>query len=237
MTTAEMLDLEYQRTKISDRTKLLRELQVAYRWAVNEIYKSADGPPMLVTVGEQITALVATTRNYDLESALTGGSLLGIKQLWLKLTTDTAFTLMVPKDITDSDFTEVDNQTTADPLIATGHPVYYAVTNFGQVRFAPALPSGAIIRADYSRIGPQPDPTVNPTQEDGTDLPSLFHDAICHKGTALLLLTLDDDRAPAYEAMAITTLNSAIYAASKAVRANAPVTTQPFRRYRMRRVI
>lgn len=235
MTTKEMLDLLRQRTKISDDTKLLRELQVAYRWAVNEIYKSADGPPMLVTVGEQITALVATTRNYDLESALTGGSLLGIKQLWLKLTSDSAFTLMVQRDISDPAFTDMDTHTLADPLIATAHPVLYAVTNFGQVRFAPALPSGAIIRADYSRIGPAPDPTVNPTQENGTDLPSLFHDAICHKGTSLLFATLDDTREASYEARAVTTMNSAIYAASKSVRANSPVRTQPFRRTSTRR--
>ena len=237
MTTQEMIDLLTQRTKVADATKVLRELHVAYRWAVNEIFKSADGPPMLMTVGEQITALVATTRNYDLETALTGGSLLGLKQLWLKLTSDSAFTLMIQKDISDPDFVAVDSQPSADPLIATGHPVMYAVTNFGQVRFAPALPAGAVIRADYSRIGPVPDPTTNPTQQDGTDLPSLFHDAICHKGTALLFATLDDTREAAYEARAITTLNSAIYAASKAVRTQSPITTQPFRAGRMRRWI
>lgn len=237
MTTAEMLTLLAQRTKITNQTKLLNELKSAYRWAVNEVFKSAGGPQMLITVGEELTALAATTRDYDLETALTGGSLLGIQHLDVKLPADTNFTLMLPRDISHPDFLALDNHTVADPLIASGHPVFYAVTNFGQVRFSPALPAAAVIRATYSRLGPAPDPTSNPTQQDGTDLPSLFHDAIVNKATAHLFNTLDDSREGSWETRAVTILNSAIYVAGKAVRTARPVETTPFRRGNRRRGI
>lgn len=237
MTTAEMLDLLYQRTKIADEAKLLRELRDAYDWAVTEIFVSADGPPMLVTVGEEITALIATTRNYDLETALTGGTLLGIQQLWAKLPNEVIFTRLIPRDISHPDFVAMDSSAAATPLIATGHPIFYAVTNYGQVRFAPALPAGTIIRADYSRIGPAPDPTVNPTQQDATDLPKIFHRAIVCKATAQLFNTLDDSREGSWETRAIDAKNRAIYAAGKVVRTQRPVETTPFRRGSRRRGI
>jgi hypothetical protein len=237
MTTSEMIALLKQRTKIGDASKVLRELQEAYKWAVNRIFKSADGPQLLVTVGEELPALVATTRDYDLESNLVGGSLLGIQTLWAKLPSEVLFTRMIPRDISQQDFIAMDSSTAADPKIATGYPVFYAVTNFGQVRFAPALPSGTVLRADYSRIGPAPDPTTNPTQEDGTDLPGLFHSGICNKATAHLFDTLDDDRAGGWETRAIDVLNDAIFAAGKGTRTARPVETRPFRRGNRRRGI
>lgn len=237
MTTQDMLDLLKQRTKITDQSKCLRELKVAYRWAVNEIYKSADGPALLVTVGEELPALLATTRDYDLESIIAtagGGTLLGLQTLWVRLPGDTKFTRLIPRDITSNDFVARDAQPATDPLIASGYPIFFAVTNYGQVRFAPALPTGAILRADYSRFGPEPDPITNPTQQDGTDLPSLFHDAIVHEATANLFLTLDDDRAIAWASKSLPTLNSAIYTAGKATRTQRPVETRPFTRSRRR---
>ncbi len=230
MTTAEMVDLCKQRTKVSDDTKILRELNSAYEWAVTEVFKSADGPQLLVKVGEEITALVATTRDYDLEAALTGGTLLGLTNLWAKLTTNSEFIRLVPVDVSSDEFVACDSSTIANPLIAYNLPIYYAVVNYGRVRFAPALPSGTVLRADYSKFGPVPDPTTNSTQDDGTDLPRMFHNAIVAKTVAHLFNTLDDSRESGWETRAIQFLNSAIYAAGKTVRTQAPVTTRPFRR-------
>lgn len=232
-----MLALLSQRTKIKNDPKVLNELRVAYRWAVNRIFKSADGPQLLVTVGEELPALLATTRDYDLESNLVGGTLLGLQTLWAMLPTEILFTRLIPREISQQDFIAMDSSTAADPKIATGYPVFYAVTNYGQVRFAPSLPTGTVLRADYARIGPAPDPTTNPTQQDGTDLPSLFHDAIVNKATAHLFDTLDDDRAGGWETRAIDVLNDAIYAAGKATRTARPVETRPFRRGNRRRGI
>lgn len=235
MTTQEMLDLLYQRTKISDQDKLLRELRDAYDWAVSEIFISADGPQLLMTVGEELPVLVSTTRNYNLEAALVGGSLLGLETLWVKLPTATLFTIVFPRTITDPDFLAMDSATAATPLIASGHPIFYAVINDGQIQFAPALPAGTVIRADYARVGSVPDTTTNPTQQDGADLPALFHRAIVCKATAQLFNTLDDSREGSWETRAIDAKNRAVYAAGKATRTQRPVQTQPFRRGNRRR--
>lgn len=235
MTTAEMIALLKQRTKIQDPTKLLLELREGYRWAVNKVFKSADGPQMLMTVGEEIT-LNADTRDYNLEANLAAGNnLLGFQQLWVKLPDGTNFSLMYPRDIEDPDFISQDSATAADPLIAQGHPIFFAVLNYGSVRFAPALPSGSVLRVDYARVGPVPDPTTNPTQENGTDIPGLFHSACVAKATAHLFNTLDDDREGGWETRAESFLNDAIFAAGKAARTQRPVKTQPFRRTRYRR--
>ncbi len=232
-----MIALLKQRTKINDATKILNELRVAYRWAVNRVFKSADGPQLLMTVGEELPALVATTRDYDLESNLVGGSLLGLQQLWAKLSTDTNFTRMIPRDVASQDFIAMDASPAATPQVATGYPIFYAVTNFGQVRFAPSLPAATVLRADYARLGPAPDPTTNPTQQDGTDLPSMFHDAICAKTTAHLFNTLDDSREGGWETRALDMINDAIFAAGKGTRTQRPVETRPFRRGNRRRGI
>jgi hypothetical protein len=235
MTTKEMLDLLKQRTKIQDPTKLLLELRAGYRWAVNKIYKSADGPAMLVTIGEELTALVATTRDYNIESHISGGNLLGMKQLWVKMPGDTGFTPMIPLDADDPQFQALDDQPAASPRVASGHPVFYAMLNFGSTRFAPALPTGSILRVDYARIGPVPDPTTNPTTENGVDIPALFHDGVVNKATAHLYNTLDDDREGSWETRAMDCLNDAIHAAGKGVRTQAPVRTKPFLAGRRRR--
>lgn len=235
MTTSEMLSILKNRTKISDPTKMLSELRVAYRWAVNEIFKSADGPQLLMTVGEQLPAFVAVTRNYDLESNLVGGNLLGLQTLWVKLLADLNFSRLIPREVTDPDFLNMDSSAIATPLVASGYPIFYAVVNFGQVRFAPALPIGAILRADYARFGLDPDPTSNPIMTDGMDLPSLFHDSIVHKATAQLFNILDDTREGAWETRAMSTITSAIYAAGKGTRTQRPVQTLPWRRGNRRR--
>lgn len=237
MTTSEMLALLYQRTKIADQPKLLNELRDAYDWAITKIFVSADGPQMLITVGEELPVLAATTRNYDLETNLVGGTLLGLQQLWAKLPSETTFTQLTPREISHPDFIEMDSGTVAAPLIANGYPIYYAVTNYGQVRFAPALPAATYLRADYSRIAAAPDPTTNPTQADGSDIPRIFHRAILCKATAQLFNTLDDSREGSWETRAIDSINTAIYAAGKVNRTQRPVETTPFRRGNRRRGI
>ncbi len=231
MLTSEMMDLLKLRTKVADQSKLLLELRSGYRWAARRIFNAEGGPDLLVTLGEELTALAATTRDYNVGS-LTAGVLLGIKQLWVKLPSDSKFTLMEPTDAGNVCFTNADSATTAAPVTAIGHPVFYTVVNVSKVRFAPALPSGAVVRIDYFRTGEPPDPTTNPTQTNGTDLPDVFHDAICSKAIAQTFGFLDDSREGAWETRARDELNDAIYLATK--RTQSPPQTTPFRAGRRR---
>lgn len=215
MTSQEMVDLVKDRSKQPDAAKILRELRSAFRWATNRVYLTEGGPDLLSTIGSELT-ISGTTRTYDI-AAFVSGNLLGLKELWLKLPTgDQVFTPMVECDATHPAFQANDEQVAADPLIASGHPVLYHIQNFSQVRFAPALPDGSILRVDYYKFGAPPDPTSNPTPSVvGTDLNALFHDAIVNKATAHCLENLDDDRTGAWETRARDVLNDALYAAQK----------------------
>ncbi len=230
-----MLDLMKQRTKVQDSAKLLRELRSAYRWAVRRVYNAAGGPDLLTTIGEELPVLAAVTRDYDLGAAVTGGEFLGVKMLSLKLPIDSFFTEMQPSDANATKFASADSAPVSNPNIAQGHPVMYTAINFSKVRFAPALPIGAIIRADYFRIGPVPDPTTNPTQEDGVDFPAIFHDAVVSKAVAQIFTTLDDTREGTSETRARDELNDAIYLATS--RTKGPVQTRPVRSHRRGRFI
>lgn len=235
MTTAEMVDLVKQRSKLQDEVKILRELRAAYRWVARRVFMSSRGPELLSTYGEELTALVSTTREFNIGAAVTGGELLGIKTLWAKLPGDTIFTPLEPADAGSPGFMAADSAPTADPDIATGHPVFFAIINYSSARFAPALPATTVLRVDYWRLGPAPDPTTNPTATLGTDLPAIFHDAIVTKCVAQTFHNIDDEREAADEAKARDELNDALIVGDK--RNQGPVQTTPFRSRRGRRWI
>ena len=221
MTTTEKLELIQQRTKMADQAKILRELRAANRWVMRRVYNSAGGADLVSTVGEELTALVTTTRDYDLGAAV-AGRFLGIRELWVKLPTETRFTRMY-----ENENLAADNATVADPDIAYGHPITFAVLNFQKLRFVPALPTGAIIRVDYAKITVPPDPSTNPTADAGTDITELFDDAEVSKACAQLFTTLDDDRVGTYETRARDELNDALLVALK--RTKKLTRTRPFR--------
>jgi hypothetical protein len=232
MTTAEMFDLIQQRTKVSDKTKILRELTAAYRWVARRVFMSSSGPDLLATYGEELTALADTTREYDLGGNVAGGEFLGLKTLWLRLPSDASFTPMIPSDASEPCFRNADGAPSASPELAIGHPCYYAIVNFSMLRFAPALPAGSILRADYFRLGPAPDLAANPTPRNSYDLPGIFHDAMVTKACALLFHGLDDERENTEETRARDELTDALVVKDK--RVQAPVTTAPFRSRRRR---
>lgn len=225
MTSTEMLAFITQRTRQTDVVKILRELRSAHTWVALNLF-NAGGGDLCVTIGEELPALVAVTRDFDL-GAVTSGTFLSIKTLWLKFPSDSRFVPMIENDSTDPEFEVTDSATVADPDIAYGHPVRYDVLNFQKVRFARALPVGAIIRADYSKIALPPDPATNDTATSGTDLSELFHEAEVNKTCAQIFTSQEDDRVAQYEVRAREMLNAAIYAALK--RKRGPTRTKPFR--------
>ncbi len=236
-----MLDLLFQRTKVADRNKQLRELRSAYRWVVRRVYNTSDGPDLLATIGEELPPLAQITRTFDLGAAVRSGEMIGIKKLWLKLPSDTSFVGMDPADSNDPYFVDADAAPDANPQVAGGHPVLYMVLNFTQARFAPALPIGAIIRVDYFRIGPAPGVPDESSEsssaellEDAVtaqDLPAIFHDAMVCKATEFLFSMLSDDREDNWKLKADDALNDAVYMGH---RVQAPTQTQPFRARRRR---
>jgi hypothetical protein len=227
MTAQEMVDMIKFRTKQPDVAKILSELRAANRWVAKRVFLSTGGPDLLSTIGTEVT-IAATARNYNLAAALAPNEILGIKKLMLKLPTDTRFTKMNDVDANNEDFIKLDSELDATPLIASCHPVLYQPYNFDQVRFAPAIPATSIIRVDYFRLAPPPDPTANPLTTNGSDLPAIFHDAIVNKATAHCFSNLDDTRVGEWETRARDEITDAIHLASN--RTQTPTETQPFRR-------
>lgn len=234
MTTQQLVTSVKERTRHQDDTRVVRELNSSLDWAYTKVFNSTNGPDLLMTFDTELT-MAAVTRDYDLGANVTG-TLYSIKQLWLRFATDTNFTPMIQRDaVSDDQFVWADQYPSSDTTsIAVGHPVRYDIINFAKVRFAPMLPTGAIIRIDACIKPPDMDPTTNPTLTYSFDIPEPTHQAIADKATGQIFRLLDDTRAKEYDSdirpygSAQVRLTDAMYLMTR--RAQGPTITKPFRR-------
>src|SRR5439155_2268772 len=107
MTVSSMVALVKQRTHVNDDTKVISEVQNAYRWVQRRVFNSQDGGDLLSTMDTEKT-LSAVTTTYDIGANVTG-EFLGLKQLWLKLPSDTVFTPMTYADTNSLQFLRNDS--------------------------------------------------------------------------------------------------------------------------------
>ena len=229
LTTALMIQRVKDRTHSRDDLKIIGELNSAKDWAGNKLFNAQGGPDSLSTHATQLT-ISSRTREYDLGANVTG-TIYGIKQMWLKLSTDTDFVLMVKLDSSDPLFTANDPYPSSDTTtVAEGHPVYYDVINFSQLRFAPPLPADCTLRADFYRKPPTLDPVTNNALAYGDDIVEPLHEAIVDKATGQMFVNQDDDRVIYWERQAKERLNDALFLIR--ARTSGPIRIQPFRRSR-----
>ena len=227
MTTQDIVTRVKDRTRHRDDTRVVGEINSAKDWAYTKIFLSENGPDLLMTHDTELT-MSAQTRSYDLDANITG-TLYGIKKLWLRFSNETNFTEMKPVDSSDEQFSWDDRYPASDTTtVASGHPVRYDIVNFAKVRFAPPLPTNAVIRVDAWIKPPDIDPTLNPTLTYSADIPEPSHEAIVDKATAQIFNLLDDDRWEIWEASAARRLSDALYLMTK--RQQGPVETKPFRK-------
>lgn len=218
--------LETQITTIQSRTRsaripeIIQELNSAQDWAWNRICTSNAN---ILKTNDVEKTMVAQTSSYNLAAQVSSTqTLVAVKWLGVKLTGDTKFTAVVFIDSSDDRFLSADQ----DPAV-TGQPVYAAMENFNQVRFAPPLPTGAIIRCDYIYSPADMDLAINVSP----DLPQTVHQCCTDKATAQIMVNLDDDRAGYWEAQALGKLYSAQNAINRQQYAQQP-RTRPSTRYR-----
>ena len=229
LTTAGMIQRVKDRTHSRDDLKIIGEINSAKDWASNKLFNSEGGPDSLSTHATQLT-ISSRTREYDLGANVTG-TIYGVKQMWLKLSTDTDFVLMVPLDSSDPRFVANDPYPSSDTTtVAEGHPVYYDVINFSQLRFAPPLPADCTLRADFFRKPPTLDPVTNNALAYGDDIVEPLHEAIVDKATAQMFVNQNDDNVFYWEGQAKEKARDAFYLIRS--RTPGPVRTQPFRRRR-----
>jgi len=219
--------LETMLQSLRDRTHVLNkdamliaESNSAQSWAWNRLVTSNDN---ILKTDDFEATLAATTHSYNLATAVSSTlTLVAVKWLGVKLTGDTKFLPVIFIDSSDDRFISKDQDSTA-----TTHPIYAAMENFNQVRFAPGLPSGAIVRCDYIYGPLDLDLNSNVTP----DLPYLVHDASLDKATAQVFTTLDDDRAGYWEMQALSKLLSASNAINRQQYQQQPRTRSSRRRH------
>lgn len=233
MTSADMVTRVKNRTHHTDDLKIIGELNSAKNWAWMRTYNSANGKDLLLTIGTEKT-MSAQTRTYDIGANITG-TLYGIKQLWLRFSSETNFTPMIPRDMADISFQMDDQYPSSDTTsVAIGHPVKYEIVNFAQVRFSPPLPANAVIRIDAWIRPPDIDPAANNTLSYSADIPEPLHESVCDKATGQIFSMMDDTRAQEWDIRAERNLNDALYMLG--TRNQGPTRSTPFRVRRRRYV-
>lgn len=175
----------------------------------------------ILKVSNDQNTLSATTSSYDLAANVSTGVLYQLKWLGIKLDGDTKFHEVVFVDSSDNEFISLDQETTT----ATGHPILCAIENFNQVRFAPPLPSGAILRTDYI-YKPAP---LSLDSNIESDLPEPFHEAMVAKAKAEAFAGIDDDRVSYFERIALAKLYGAQNLLGQR-QLSQPLRTRPFQR-------
>lgn len=197
--------LERMITRIQDRTQannigsIIDELNSAQDFIWNRIITNNSN---ILKVDNCELTMAAQTSSYDLGANVTPGTLVAIKWLGTKFQSETVFNPVGWIDSSSDQFLLADQSTQA----ATNSPVYCASENFTQVRFAPPLPAGTMIRVDYIYT-----PTyLNLSGSIVSELPAIVHEAMTDKATAQTFINIDDSARAAYwEGQAMSKIISA----------------------------
>ena len=209
-------------TQISNAQKIIDKLNSGQAWVTDRVLVMDEN---ILKVSNDQNTLGATTSTYDLAANVNTGVLYQLKWLGVRLSGDTKFQPIRFVDSSDNEFISLDQETTT----ATSHPVLCAVENFNQVRFAPPLASGVVIRTDYI-YKPAP---LSLESNIESDLPETFHETIVAKAKAEAFAGIDDDRIAYFERMALDKLYAAMNVLGQR-QLQQPPRTRPFRTRRLR---
>lgn len=176
----------HSRTKIYNRDPdLIDELNSALDEVWQRLYVVC--PDLKITF-ESTGTLAADTQQFNLAAqiALLGGDVYyASKTFWIKGSTDTDYIPVVFMDVNDPRFLARDQMDTQ-----VIQPCYASAVNFGEIRFAPTLPSGAAWRADW--VGKPPNFSLQ--TQCTTSIPEPLHQAVLDYATASAFQNLDDSR-------------------------------------------
>lgn len=186
-------------TKVFDAPTLIDKLNDGLDWAWNRIYAVH---PKVRIIFETTGTFGSSTHTFDLATALLPNELWAIETFWLKASGQTQYTPVRFVDVTDPRFLALDQETAQ--VIA---PHLACVVNFNQIRFAPALPSGVMWRADY--VG-KPGPLALSTNCI-TSIPSPLQPAMMKYAEAELWLMTDDDREGSARTAALDLVTTGIH--------------------------
>lgn len=170
-----------ERTGSNDTNSIITELNSAQDDIWNQIIVMNEN---ILKVDNCQLTMAALTSSYDLGASVTTGTLVAIKWLGVKFAADTVFNPVIWIDSSTDAFILADQSIQA----ATTSPVYATSENFTRVRFAPPLPAGTIIRADYIYMPVE----MNLSTKIVSDLPKIVHQAMTDIATAQTFTNIDD---------------------------------------------
>ncbi len=169
-------------SQVSDVEYIIGKLNAAQDWVVNRVLPM--NTEILKVTNDQITVSV-DTQSFDLNANISTGTLYELQWLGVKFSGETIFTPVEYVNGSDPGFIYWDQQG-----VQAIHPQYVTTDKFNQVRFAPGLPSGTIIRADYIYKPRE----MSLQQRVNCELPDPFHECVVSEATSYCWRGIDDDR-------------------------------------------
>lgn len=169
-------------TSNANTEKIVGKLNAAQDWIWNRILPM--NTEILKITDDQIT-VASDTKSYDLNAHVSTGTLYEIQWMGVQFAGQTNFFPVQYVNGSNPTFIYWDQQ---DEQAV--NPQYVAIDDFNEVRFAPGLPSGSVIRVDYI-YKPR---TLSLAQQVNCDLPDPFHEAVVSEATSLIWRMMDDTR-------------------------------------------
>lgn len=181
-----MLSMVKDRTGMRGRDpRIVNELDNALTWLWERLYVVN---PNLELTFETTGSFSSDTQTFDLGAAIlsaTGGEFYGLKTFWVKRSGDAEY---IPVDWMDTNRPAFIDRDQDSAQVRS--PVLAQMVNFDQIRFSPALPSGAEWRADW--IGKPASLSLSTNAK--TTVPDTFGQALMARATAVILDGMDEER-------------------------------------------
>lgn len=212
-----MLDTLTDRTKQHNVPLLTRELNSALSYVWNRLYQVV--PDLQITF-ETTGTFGVDTQQFDLaaEIAATGGEFFGHKTFYIMDANQNKYVPVVFCDTNDYQF-----QALQQEAAQLRTPVLASAVNFGEIRFAPPVPSGTGWRSDW--IGKPPNLSLAANTQ--TSIPEPLHGAMVDLATAQVFNINDDTREVPWQRKAEDKIIVGIHAV-KLRQQQTPQTTRKF---------
>mgnify|MGYP001566524748 CR=1 FL=1 len=177
-----LIDSILKDTQGSDRVYVAQKLDSVQDTLWNRILTMNEE---ILKVTGDITTLTADTSNLDFADEVTTGIPYSFQWLGVKYSGDSKYNEVRFVDGSDPEFIALDQEDATER-----YPVLAVIHNFTEVRFAPPLPSGTLVRLDY--IYRPTDITVDRGAYE-PDIPRPFHKALLAEATAECFIGQDED--------------------------------------------
>lgn len=201
MTLEQMLTTVISRTHYTNKEPvIIQELNSALSEVWQRLYRVF---PNVKLTFETTGTFASETQQFDLATEIGNqdGTFYGHKTFYIKGTSDENYIAVIFMDTNDSRFQSREQE---DAQVI--QPTFASAVNFGEVRFAPAVPANTQWRSDW--IGKPPNLSLS--TQCVTSIPEPLHQAMTDLATANVFNIMDDTREVTWSRKAEAKISSAI---------------------------